>query len=138
MARKKYLDVNVFVYWITDSNEFGDKATYWIEQIEEHPGEFITSTLTIYETAIIIAGQIGKTLKDPRFTNQISMAFSNLPNLEIAPLTSQQIIEAPALMQGFNLDFEDAIHLTVALDNDAAQIISNDRDFDRAPLVRIF
>lgn len=138
MARKKYLDVNVFVYWITDSYEFGDKASHWIKQIDENPGEFITSSMTIYETAIIIAGQIGKTLNDTRFINQLNTAFSELLNLDITPLTAQQLIEAPALMQEFSLDFEDAIHLNAALDNNATHIISNDRDFDKTPLTRLF
>lgn len=138
MAGKTYLDVNVFVYWITDSNEFGEDATHWIKQISEKSQEYITSSLTIYETAIVIAGQIGKTLKDTSFINQLNTAFSSLINLDIIPLTAQQLIEAPTLMQEYKLDFEDAIHLNSALDNNATQIISNDKDFDRTPLTRLF
>ncbi|MCW4011818.1 MAG: type II toxin-antitoxin system VapC family toxin [Candidatus Bathyarchaeota archaeon] len=138
MAGKTYLDVNVFVYWITDSNEFGEDATRWIKQIGENPQEYITSSLTIYETAIVIAGQIGKTLKDTGFINQLNTAFSSLINLDIIPLTAQQLIEAPILMQEYKLDFEDAIHLNSALDNNATQIVSNDKDFDRTPLTRLF
>ena len=138
MAGKTYLDVNVFVYWFTDSNEFGEKATQWIKQMDDKTNEYITSSLTIYETSIIIAGQIGKTLKDTSFVNTLNTAFSNLINLEIIPLTAQQLIEAPTLMQKYNLDFEDAIHLNSALDNNVTHIVSNDKDFDRTPLTRLF
>ena len=138
MASKTYLDVNVFVYWLTDSNEFGEKAYHWIKLISEEPHEYITSSLTIYETAIIIAGQIGKSLNDKNLINQINTAFSELINLEIIPLTAKYLIEAPVLMNEFNLDFEDSIHLNTALDNDATQIVSNDRDFDKTPLTRLF
>ena len=138
MASKTYLDVNVFVYWLTDSNEFGEKAYHWIKLISEEPHEYITSSLTIYETAIIIAGQIGKSLNDKNLINQINTAFSELINLEIIPLTSKYLLEAPVLMNEFNLDFEDSIHLNTALDNDATQIVSNDRDFDKTPLTRLF
>ncbi len=138
MASKTYLDVNVFIYWLTDSNEFGENAYRWIKQIEENPQEYITSSLTIYETSIIIAGQIGKSLNDTSLINQINTAFSDLINLEIIPLTAKHLIEAPVLMREFNLDFEDAIHLNAALDNDATQIVSNDKDFDKTPLPRVF
>lgn len=138
MAGKTYLDVNVFVYWFTDSNEFGEKATQWIKQMDDKTNEYITSSLTIYETSIIIAGHIGKTLKDKSFINTLNTAFSSLINLEIIPLTAQQLIEAPTLMQKYNLDFEDAIHLNSALDNNVTHIVSNDKDFDRTPLTRLF
>ncbi|MCC6024602.1 MAG: PIN domain-containing protein [Thaumarchaeota archaeon] len=41
-------------------------------------------------------------------------------------------------MKEYGLDYEDALHLAVALRNKAEEIISNDQDFDRTPLKRRF
>ena len=138
MAKKTYLDVNIFVYWLTDHPEFGEKALHWIKKIEDNPNEYMTSALTIYETAVIIAGIFGNTLKDTKFVTQINMVFSELNNLNIIPLTPHQIIEAPTLMTRYDLDFEDAIHLNAAMENDVKRIISNDKDFNKSPVNREF
>ncbi|MCP8308097.1 MAG: type II toxin-antitoxin system VapC family toxin [archaeon] len=41
-------------------------------------------------------------------------------------------------MSKYNLDLEDAIHLSVALRVNAKEIYSKDADFDRTPLKRIW
>ncbi len=138
MAQKTYLDVNVFVYWLNDTPDFGETATHWIKQIDKQSHDYMTSSLTLYETTIILAGLTNKTLKDKSLIQGITNAFSQLSNLKIIPLTQQQIIEAPLLMEQYKLDFENALHLTSAMDNDASIIISNDKDFDKTPLARMF
>ncbi len=135
MASKTYLDVNIFIYWLTNHPEFGEIALSWVEKINDNPNEYMTSALTIYETSIIIAGLLGKTLKDTRFITQLNEIFSELNNLKIIPLTSQQLFEAPILMEKYNLDYEDAIHLNAALENDVVRIISNDKDFNKSPVI---
>jgi predicted nucleic acid-binding protein len=137
MAPKTYLDVNIFVYWLTDPPEFGEKALQWIKNVEDSPGNYMTSALTIYETSVIIAGLLGKTLKDLMLVSQVNTVFQEL-GIKIIPLTHQQLTEAPSLMKKYNLDYEDAIHLNAAMENDATRIISNDKDFDKTPFIREF
>ena len=56
MVEKKYVDVNVFAYWLGAHPEFGTRAREWVESINEAKhGEYITSTLTLYELAVIMA-----------------------------------------------------------------------------------
>jgi predicted nucleic acid-binding protein len=45
---------------------------------------------------------------------------------------------AVGLMSRYKLDFEDSIHLATALEYNAGAIYSNDSDFDRYPLKRVF
>jgi predicted nucleic acid-binding protein len=40
-------------------------------------------------------------------------------------------------MKEYNLDYEDSIHLAVALRTGAQEIVSNDKDFESTPLRRI-
>jgi predicted nucleic acid-binding protein len=50
-------------------------------------------------------------------------------------LKDQELVD---LMKEYGLDYEDDLHLAVALRNKAKEIISNDQDFDRTPLKRRF
>jgi len=58
--------------------------------------------------------------------------------LEITPLEDRDLINAIELMKRYNLDYEDAIHLVVALRSNAISIISNDKDFEKTTLKREF
>jgi len=139
MVERKYVDVNVFVYWLGGHEEFGEKALEWIKRVERSPpGEFVTSSLAIYETIVILAGLIGKNLKDLAFVQSVITDITRLRGLKIAPLTTNDLKKALKLMQTYKLDFEDAIHLAVALREKTIAIISNDTDYDRTPLKRLF
>lgn len=61
MEPESYVDVNVFVYWLGNHPVFGKTAYEWIKKIENaSKGKYITSSLTLYQTLIIIAGLTGK------------------------------------------------------------------------------
>jgi predicted nucleic acid-binding protein len=134
-----YIDTNVFVYWLGNHPTFGEKAYQWIKKVEEAPrGKYATSSLTIYQTLVIIAGLTGKSLKDQKLAKEITHSITSLPGLIIIPLTQKDIIQAVSLMREYELDYEDTLHLTVALKGKAKEIISNDQDFDKTPLKRSF
>ena len=110
-----------------------------IKKIEGAPwGKYIISTLTIYQTLVIIAGLTGRNLKDKKLVEAIANSITSLPSLTVTPLTAEDMSEAISLMEEYNLDYEDALHLAAALRNKAKEIISNDQDFDKTPLRRIF
>jgi len=132
-----YIDINIFVYWLGRHPEFGETAHNWIEKIENAPrGRYITSSLTLYETLIIIAGLTGKTLKDKAFTEEAINAITHIKGLTIEPLKPEDFTKAADLMKEYNLDYEDSIHLAVAIRKDAQEIITNDKDFDTTPIKR--
>lgn len=133
---KRYVDVNVFVYWLCGHPEFGEKAKNWIEKIEKE-GNFITSTLTLYETLVIVAGLTNNSLKDKKFVKTIIDSFISLKGLKIEPLVREDFAKAVEIMNDFRLDFEDSLHLAVAMRKNVEEIISNDGDFDEA-IKRVF
>lgn len=133
----RYVDVNIFIYWLGNHPKFGETAYKWIKKIEHSPpGEYITSTLTIYETLIIIAGLTGKNLKDKNFVHNVVNAITHIKGLTIEPLKPQDFTKAVNHMNYCNLEYEDSIHLAVATRTGAQEIISNDKDFDATPLKR--
>lgn len=135
----KYVDVNVFVYWLGHHPEFGDVAYKWVKKIEESTYEgFLTSSLTVYEALIILAGLTSKNLKDRGFVKSIIDAVISLKGLRILPLKAIDLLNARDLMNLYELDYEDSLHLAVALRMDAKEIITNDEDFDKTAIKRVF
>jgi len=136
--RSRYVDVNIFVYWLGNHPKFGETAYQWIKKIENSPrGKHVTSSLTIYETLVIIAGLTGKNLKDKNFVAEVVNAITHIKGLTIEPLEPEDFAKAVDLMNDCNLDYEDSIHLAVATRTGAQEILSNDKDFDTALIKRI-
>ncbi len=134
---KRYVDVNVFVYWLCGHPSFGERAKNWVKRIEKE-GNYITSVLTIYETLVIVAGLTDKSLKDKDFVKTVINSFVGLRGLKIEPLVKEDFAKALEIMSNFGLDFEDSLHLAVAMRKDIMEIISNDNDFDKTGAKRFF
>jgi len=134
-----YVDVNIFVHWLGNHPSMGKTAYKWIKKIENAPkGEYATSSLTLYETLTIIAGLTGRSLKDKRLVEDVIDSMTHLKGLLVEPLKPEDIIQAVELMKEYDIDYEDSIHLTVALRKGAKEIVSNDKDFDSTQLRRTF
>jgi len=134
-----YIDSNIFVYWLTGHPSFGETAYEWIKKIESAPrGKYSTSSLTVYETTVIIAGLTGGSLKDKSIVDGVVDSITNLKGLIIESLSLEDLTQASELMKEHDLDYEDSLHLATALRICAKEIVSNDKDFDKTPLKRIF
>ena len=132
-----YVDVNVFIYWLGNHPKYGQVALDWIKKMETSPrGEYVTSALTLYETLVIISGLTGKNLKDMNFVQQVINPLNSIKGLVIESLRSEDFKKAADLMNEFNLDYEDSLHLAVAIRTGAHEIISNDKDFDHTQIKR--
>ena len=139
VERTSYIDVNTFVYWLGNHPSFGKPAYRWIKRVEKAPrGEYITSSLTLYEVLIIVAGLTGRSLKDKKLVEEVIDSMIGLKGLSIEALKSEDFVKAIELMEQYGIDYEDALHLTVALRKGAKEIISNDEDFDKTHLTRAF
>ena len=135
-----YVDVNVFVYWLGEHPVFGKIAHSWIQKIAEAScREYVTSSLTIYEVLCVLAGLAGKNLKNRSFVEQITNAITQLKGLTIEPLKLEDMVVAAELLNSSRLDYEDALHLAVAIRTGTQEIISNDKDFNTTDnMQRIF
>jgi predicted nucleic acid-binding protein len=132
-----YVDINIFVYWLGNHPKFGETAYKWIKKIEQSQrGKYVTSSLTLYETLVIIAGLAGKSLRDKAFTEEVITSITNIRGLTIEPLKAEDFTTAVELMEEYKLDYEDSIHLAVAMRTGAQEILSNDEDFDVTPIKR--
>ena len=136
---ESYIDINIFIYWLGNHPSFGEAAYKWIKKIENSPhGKYVTSSLTLYGTLIIIAGLTGESLRDTPLVEGVIDSITNLKGLFIDQLRPEDLTQAVDLMKKYDLDYEDSLHLATALRKGAKEIISNDADFDKTPLKRTF
>jgi predicted nucleic acid-binding protein len=134
-----YVDVNVFVYWLSKHPLFGETAYNWIQKItNSSPREYITSSLAIYQAVYILAGLAGTNLKNKLFVQQITTYLTQIKGLTIESLKPEDLTSAAELMNDNKLDYEDALHLAVARRMEATEIITNDKRFNATGLKRIF
>ncbi len=132
-----YLDVNIFVYWLGNHPKYGQAAREWIKKIEtSQRGEYVTSALTLYETLVIMGGLTGKNLKDKNFVQQVINPITSIKGLTIESLKVEDFKKGAELMNEHKLDYEDSLHLAVAIRTGAQEIISNDKDFDNTQIKR--
>src|SRR5215467_13781091 len=119
----KYIDVNVFVYWLGDDPVFGGRAASIVERIET--GErAVTSSLTPWLTHIALVNAKASNYS----TERLVETFKELPFLRIEPLTFADYETAVAAMRRYRLDLEDSLHLAVAERLGVNDIYTNDRD----------
>ncbi len=117
------------------SPTFGQKAYDWTKKVEQSSlGSYVTASPSIYEVMVILAGLTNKKLKNNEFTRRIIEAITNLRGLMIEAVTHEEILSAQRLMMQYNLDYEDALHLSVAAKVNAKEIVSDDIDFENLPI----
>jgi predicted nucleic acid-binding protein len=139
VGNPRYVDVNIFIYWLGNHPKLGATAQKWIKKIEESQrGDYMTSSLTLYETLVILAGLTGKNLRDKDFVSQALSALTSLKPLKVEPLKIEDYKRAAEIMSEWQLDYEDSLHLAVAIRANAQEIVSNDKDFDTAKIKRTF
>jgi len=93
----------------------------------------VTSSLTPWLVSVVLRREA------ENFDEGVLMEkLSEIKNLKVVPLKMSTCIQAAELMRRYKLSFEDGIHLATALKHGAEAIYSNDSDFDRAPIRRIF
>lgn len=127
-----YIDVNVFIYWLTNDPDFGEIASKIIREIELGEKAF-TSALTMWQLHILLEKET------ENYSEEILIEkMSRLKNLTIVPLTVRDFKDALVHQKEWGLDFEDSLHYAVADRLGAVLMYSNDSDFDNAYMERRF
>jgi uncharacterized protein len=136
---RSYVDVNVFVYWLGKHPTFGETAYNWIQKITNSSSkEYVTCSLTMYEALYTLAGIAGTNLKNRLFVQQIMTSLTQIKGLTLEPLKPEDLTSAAELMNTNKLDYEDALHLAVAIRTGAKTIITNDKRFNANNIKRVF
>jgi len=123
----RYVDVNVFVYWLGDDAIFGDEATAIVKGIER--GErAATSTITPWLIHVVLRG-MGRNYDEEKMVERLE----ELDFLKMEPLVWEDYRTALKYMHQYRLDLEDALHLAVSQRLGIREMYTNDGDFSRTP-----
>jgi predicted nucleic acid-binding protein len=120
---KRYFDVNVFVYYLIDDSEFGERAEFWVNDSDE----IYTSEITFFELTVILSRLTGEDERD--VMRKIAEAFDGL-NVKFVHLEPYELKKVHEISVKNDLDFEDAIHYYCSR-KVSAEMISNDTDLKR-------
>ncbi len=124
----RYVDVNVFVYWLGDDPVFGDEATAIVKRIER--GErAVTSAITPWLIHVVLLG-LGRGYDEEKMVARLG----ELGFLRMQPLVWEDYQRALKAMDAHRLDFEDALHFGVAQRLGIQEMYSNDGDFSKTPV----
>ena len=107
----------------------------WSEVVRKSLASYVDQ-LEIAESGVVSAETLSKNLKDTNFVRQVINPLTSLKGLVIESLRSEDFKKAANLMDEFKLDYEDSLHLAVAIRTGAQEIISNDKDFDHTQIKR--
>jgi uncharacterized protein len=121
-----YIDTNIFVYAILNTENYGDKAESLLERVSRGEEEAVTSVLTFDEVFWSVKRERGieKALEAGR-------ALLDFPNLRIAPANRETASLALHLIEECGLRPRDALHAATAIIERVDCIISTDAHFDK-------
>lgn len=119
---KRYFDVNVFVYFLTQHPQYFERSTYWFFNTDE----IYTSEITLFQLIIILS----KLLSKPpiEILTTLSSFFSEM-GIRFVHLEPDEVEKVKETAVNYNLDFEDAIHFY--LSRKVGELISNDKELIR-------
>jgi predicted nucleic acid-binding protein len=131
---KLFLDTNIFVYLNSGLPE--DVAqkldTFYVDLAQNH--ELYTDVLVLDELIHVSKRKYGVTYGDTiEFIEDVV-----LPVVQVLPLTLYDYLAARGIMLKYNLRPSDALHVAVIENNGLQAIVSEDEDFDRLPLKRLW
>ncbi|MEJ2777454.1 type II toxin-antitoxin system VapC family toxin [Stygiolobus sp. RP850M] len=119
----KYFDVNVFVYYLTGDKTYGERAKNWLS-MEDYK---YTSVVTPFLLTVVLGKILGRPLKDYDFIKTINEA---LESLRIEYLELPEWSKIVDNVKRYDIDLEDSIHVTTALEN-GLEIISDDSELKK-------
>lgn len=129
----KYVDTDVLVYWATDHPEHGDTATKILRHIELNE-KGCTSALSLYLFDTVLANL---DIEDYDFGAFLS-ALGDLRNLKLEAVNEKVYARAADVKRELDVPMDVAVGIVVATDRKADTIYSNNPDYDKGPVRRVF
>ena len=121
-----YLDSNVFIYAVLNSESIGKEARSILSQVQNGQLKASTSALTFDELIWIV-----KKNRSPNDSLLAGDAFLNMSGLKLVDVDANILAGAIAIMRKYSLDPRDSIHVASAMIEKAEVVISEDKDFDK-------
>ncbi len=123
-----YLDTNIFVIAVLE----GGKAKEILNKLADKKTQAFTSIITWDE----FVWSIKKATLDYEFAKKEGKRFLFLPNIKFVDVSFDIVKKAKELIENYNLNPRDAIHIATAIVKGVREIISDDPDLDKAKEIK--
>lgn len=128
-----FLDASFLVYLLIKTPEIAERIVrLYAELTEEHE---------LYTDALVLDEVIHVSKKKYRIFYESSIKFIDeyiLPYVDVLPIGLMEYLKAKENMLKYNLKPSDAIHLAVIENHGLQAIVTEDEDFERVPIKRIW
>ena len=132
---KLFLDTNIFVYLALGSSDPGYESAiddFYSKLVEEN--ELYTDVLVLDEFIHVLRRKY-----DVPYERSINFFDETiLPVVKVLPLTFLDYLIAKEIVPKYNLKPSDALHIATIQNNGLQAIVSEDEDFDKLPLKRLW
>jgi len=119
--KRVLLDTSVWIYHFEQHPQFGEVATKVISDLEAGKFHGIASELTLAEL-LVRPLQLGR----QDVADEYELLLSHFPNLKLAPVSRDILLESASLRAQYKLRTPDAILLATALKERATAVVTND------------
>lgn len=126
-----YVDADVFLYWATDHDEHGARATEILRHIELNE-KAVTSVFTLWLFDRVMKETDGYSFRV--FLDQVQ----KIRNLKIISLEIDHLVEAEEARKKYGLDLDAAVSYAVARDRGCRAIYSTNGAYEKTDLKREF
>ena len=125
--RKVFIDSSVWRYHFEQHPEFSPAAGRLIEALEEGRFRAVVSELTLLELTVRPL-QLGR----QDVADEYELLLSHFPNVDLAPVTRQVLLDAAALRAKFRFRTPDAVLLATGIRLSATAVVTNDKTWKEA------
>jgi predicted nucleic acid-binding protein len=130
---KLFIDANLLVYLLTKTPGEAEKLVgFYADLIDNH---------ILYTNPLVLDETIHVSKKKYKVPYETSIQFIDekvLPYVNVFPLTILDYLTAKEIILKYNLRPSDALHVATIQNNGLQAIVSEDEDFDKLPIKRIW
>lgn len=130
---KLFIDANLLVYLLTKTPDEAKRLVeFYADLVEKH---------TLYTNPLVLDETIHVSKKKYKVPYDTSIQFIDekvLPYVNVLSLTVLDYLTAKELILKYNLRPSDALHVATIQNNGLQAIVSENEDFDKLPLKRIW
>ena len=126
-----YLDANILIYSIINTQELGEKARTLLRKIQQGEEKAATSALTFDEVFWAVKKH------NLELSLEACEALLNFPNLEIVSADREVVSSALHITREYHLEPRDAIHAATAIAEKVDCVVTTDAHFGRVKELKI-
>ncbi|NJF24087.1 type II toxin-antitoxin system VapC family toxin [Thermococcus sp. Bubb.Bath] len=130
---KLFIDANLMIYMLTKTPDEAERLVeFYADLVYNHA--LYTNPLVLDETIHVSR----KRYKVPYKTSLQFIDEKVIPYVKILPLTILDYLTAKEIILKYNLRPSDALHVATIQNNGLQAIVSEDEDFDKLPIKRLW